>query len=235
MTVQSSAQAEKAPAVGLRNAAIDRADTSTAPSAERIEIALCRTEAMLLEAKKLRYDVYCRELGRRSPNADHDSRTLSDHLDRSGHTFIARVGDATVGTVRVNFAWEGSLGDYAQLYDGDAWRRFEGRAAICTKLAVGSSGRSSEALLHLLAAALQYVIRNDAAACFIDSIPRFTPLYARLGFVPTGEPFMHHENGLSDRLVLELAPYRGLISENDPLGDLRRALREGHVAQQAAE
>jgi hypothetical protein len=76
------------------------------------------------------------------------------------------------------------------------------------------------------------VIRHEAEACFIDSLPRFTPLYARLGFVSAGEPFMHHENGWSDRLVLELARYRGLISEDDPLGDLRRLLRNGEDAQQ---
>jgi predicted GNAT family N-acyltransferase len=204
----------------------------TAGAAGRIEILPCTTEVMLLEAKKLRYEVYCCELGRQSCNADHERRILSDHLDHTGHTFIAREGGHTIGTVRVNFAWEGSLGIYNELYDGDAWRRYQGRAAICTKLAVRSASRSSDALLHLLAAALQLVIENDAPACFIDSLPRFTPLYARLGFVRTGEPFMHHENGLSDRLVLELARYRGLIPEDDTLGALRRLFRDGQVATQ---
>jgi hypothetical protein len=87
-------------------------------TAERVEILLCRTEAMLLAAKNLRYEVYCGELGRSSRNADHGSRTLSDHLDQSGHTFVARDDGETVGTVRVNFAWEGTLGGYEALYDG---------------------------------------------------------------------------------------------------------------------
>ena len=208
----------------------NKSATPAAGAAEQIEILLCRTEAMLLEAKRLRYEVYCGELGRRSRYADHDARILSDQLDETGHTFIAREGGEAVGTVRVNFAWEGSLGVYEELYDGEAWRCFQGRSAICTKLAVRSSSRSSDALLHLLAAALQYVIRNDAAACFIDSLPRFTPLYARLGFARAGESFMHHENGWSDRLVLDLARHRGLIPENDPLGGLRRALRDGQAA-----
>jgi predicted GNAT family N-acyltransferase len=203
-----------------------------AHAAGRIEVLPCPTEGILLEAKRLRYEVYCGELGRQSCNADHESRVLSDHLDQTGHTFIAREGGQTVGTVRVNFAWEGSLGVYNELYDGDAWRRYRGRAAICTKLAVRSASRSSDALLHLLTAALQLVIRNDAPACFIDSLPRFTPLYARLGFVRTGEPFMHHENGLSDRLVLELGRYRGLIPDDDLLGGLRRLLRDGQAAAQ---
>ncbi|HJP69955.1 MAG TPA: GNAT family N-acyltransferase [Sphingomicrobium sp.] len=199
-------------------------------AAVRIEVLPCRTEALLLEAKKLRYEVYCDELGRQSCNADHENRVLSDNLDQTGHTFIAREGGQTVGTVRVNFAWEGSISPYDELYDCDAWRRYQGRAAICTKLAVRSVSRSSDALLHLLAAALQLVIRNDASACFIDSLPRFTPLYARLGFIRTGEPFMHHENGLSDRLVLELVRYRGLIPSDDTLGGLRRLLRNAQAA-----
>lgn len=204
-----------------------REASAVTPAPERIETLRCGNDALLLDAMRLRYEVYCAELGRTSRNADHATRTLSDHLDESGHTFIARCGSETLGTVRVNFAWQGPFGAYEQLYDSEVWRRFAGRAAICTKLAVKSSGRSSDALLHLLATALQYVIRNDAAACFIDSIHRFTPLYKRLGFERFGEPFLHHENGPSDRLVLELARYRNLISDNDSLGDLRRALRAG--------
>jgi predicted GNAT family N-acyltransferase len=206
-----------------------RVDSAARPEG-RIEILQCRTDAQLLEAQRLRYKVYCAELGRTSRNADHEKRVLYDDLDLAGHTFIAREEGQTAGTVRVNFAWEGSLGIYNELYDSEAWRRLQARAAICTKLAVKSSSRSSDALLHLLAAALQFVIRNDADACFIDSLPRFTPLYARVGFVRTGEPFIHHENGLSDRLVLELARYRDLIPKDDPLGGLARALRNGQVA-----
>jgi len=219
------AQGDQATAAGFWKTLIEQRNKPATRAVERIEVLLCRSEAMLLEAKRLRYEVYCSELGRRSRNADHNNRTLSDHLDQSGHTFIAREGGQIVGTVRANFAQEGSLGAYNELYDGEPWRRFRDRAAICTKLAIRSSNRSSDAVLHLLAAALQYVVRNDASACFIDSLPRFTPLYAKLGFVQAGEPFMHHENGWSDRLVLDLARYRGSISDNDPLGGLRRALR----------
>jgi CRP-like cAMP-binding protein len=57
--------------------------TSKGPAyAKGLGILICRTEDMLKQAQRLRYDVYCGELNRQSPYADHDQRLISDDLDR---------------------------------------------------------------------------------------------------------------------------------------------------------
>ena len=84
--------------------------------ARPIEVYLCRSAEMLEEAQRLRYEVYCEELGRQSPYADHAKRTISDQLDRTGQVLVARRGDETIGTLRGNGAWEQELGVYEELY-----------------------------------------------------------------------------------------------------------------------
>jgi CRP-like cAMP-binding protein len=81
-----------------------------------IDVYLCRSQAMLASAQRLRYDVYCQELGRTSPYADHDKRVITDHLDESGHVFIAVEAGETIGTLRGNVPSEGSLGVLDELY-----------------------------------------------------------------------------------------------------------------------
>jgi CRP-like cAMP-binding protein len=67
-----------------------------------IDVYLCRTREMLESAQRLRYEVYCQELGRQSPCADHDEKTICDDLDATGHTFVALEGGETIGTLRGN-------------------------------------------------------------------------------------------------------------------------------------
>lgn len=66
------------------------------------DILLCRNSKMLESAQRLRYEVYCEELHRRSPFADHEKRVIADDLDKAGHTFVAVKNGETIGTGRVN-------------------------------------------------------------------------------------------------------------------------------------
>ena len=65
---------------------------------------------------RLRYEVYCVELGRDSPFADHEARTISDSLDAFGNTFIAIEDSETIGTLRSNLSREGDLGHLQEVY-----------------------------------------------------------------------------------------------------------------------
>ena len=58
-------------------------------STQAIDVYLCRNKEMLESAMRLRYEVYCQELGRRSPYADHDRKIITDELDATGHVFVA--------------------------------------------------------------------------------------------------------------------------------------------------
>ena len=91
--------------------------SSTAYAGSRaIEVFLCRNKAMLESAQRLRYEVYCRELGRQSPFADHDKKIIADELDEFGQTFVAIEDGETIGTLRGNISADGPLGVLEELY-----------------------------------------------------------------------------------------------------------------------
>ena len=170
-----------------------------------IDVLMCRSAEMLGVAQRLRYDVYCGELGRTSPFADHEKKTIADSLDDFGHTFIAVEGGETIGTLRLNLAGEGSLGVLEELYGMRGSPHHPRRTGICTKFIVKKAKRGGPASLKLIAAVVKYGLRNSVKQGFIDCIPPLLPYYKALGFVPTAPPFLHRENGTSYPMVLDLA------------------------------
>jgi predicted GNAT family N-acyltransferase len=168
----------------------------------RIEVLLCRDEAMLEDALRLRYEVYCGELGRDSPYADHERRTIRDTLDDFGHTLIAFADGEPVGTVRCNLRREGDLGMLLALYGMDGSAVEPDKTCVATKFIVRKSHRGSAVALQLLATLAGYLLRLDLEECYIDCIPALLPYYKALGFTVTAQPFHHYENGLSHPMKL---------------------------------
>jgi CRP-like cAMP-binding protein len=117
-----------------------------------IDVYLCRSQAMLESAQRLRYDVYCQELGRNSPNADHDKGVITDHLDQTGHVFIAVEAGDTIGTLRGNVPSEGSLGVLDELYGMRKSPHYPAATAVRTKFIVRKSRRGGPAAMKLIAA-----------------------------------------------------------------------------------
>lgn len=169
-----------------------------------IDVLLCREEAMLATAMQLRYEVYCVELGRESPFADHDARTISDSLDTFGNTFVAVDRSETIGTLRSNLSREGDLGHLEEIYGMRHSPHHPEATAICTKFIVRKSRRGSMAATRLVSAMVSFGLRNGIKACYIDSIPDLLPYYRALGFTPSGRVFFHRENGPSHPMVLDL-------------------------------
>ncbi len=169
-----------------------------------IDVFLCREEAMLAAALRLRYEVYCVELGRDSPFADHKARTISDSLDAFGNTFIAVDDSETIGTLRSNISREGDLGHLEDVYGMRQSPHHPEATAICTKFIVRKSRRGGMAATRLISAMVGFGLRSGIKACFIDSIPDLLPYYRALGFTPSGRDFFHRENGLSHPMVLDL-------------------------------
>jgi len=191
-----------------------------------IEVLLCRNEAMLARAQRLRYEVYCRELGRDSPYADHDKRTIKDSLDEFGHTFIVDVDGETIGTLRGNLACEGDLGILEELYGMLASAHHPARTSICTKFIIKKSHRGGAVTMTLLAALAQYAIRNDIRECFIDCIPALLHYYRSMGFKHAGEKFLHHENGPSFPMRIDVVKHAGrLRGELGPMKLLQTYVR----------
>ena len=181
------------------------------PSDPAIRILLCRDKDMLLEAMRLRYDVYCRELGRQSTNADHDEKTISDELDAFGHTFIAVENGKTIGTLRANRPADGPLGTLETLYGMDKSPFHPESTVVCTKFIVATQHRNSSAGIKLVAGFARFGLQNGLRECYMDCIPKLRPFYMGMGFKRSGEKFLHLENGPSYPMMIDLVKYKGRI------------------------
>jgi CRP-like cAMP-binding protein len=179
-------------------------DTEISADASAIEILLCRSDDQLNQAKRLRYDVYCNELKRNSPNADHQQCVISDALDGTGYCFIAEKQGKTIGTLRANYAGDGPLNGLETIYGMTRSQHFPGKCGVCTKFIVDRSNRGGPAAMMLIAHAVQLGMRDDMQECYIDCIPDLIDYYSALGFSATAPEFFHPENGLSLPMKLDL-------------------------------
>ena len=180
-------------------------EASAYAKAPAIDVYLCRTKEMLEGAKRLRYEVYCIELGRQSPYADHDRKIITDELDAFGNTFVAVENGEIIGTMRSNLAVDGPLGILEDLYGMKASGHHPHATGICTKFIVMESKRGSPAALRLIAAVVRYGLNRNVKECYIDCIPALLPYYKAMGFRVSGESFLHRENGPSVPMMLDLA------------------------------
>lgn len=183
-------------------------DLDALPKDPSIQIVLCRDREMLREAMKLRYQVYCRELGRQSPHADHDKEIITDHLDDFGHTFLAVENDRAIGTLRSNHAADGDVGILEDLYGMGSSEFHPQHTVVCTKFIIAKDKRTSVAGLKLVAAFTRFSVQQDLRECYIDCIPSLKPYYMAMGFRSSGEKFLHRENGPSYPMVVDLVKHR---------------------------
>jgi CRP-like cAMP-binding protein len=177
-----------------------------------VETLLCRDAGMLERAQRLRYEVYCGELGRQSPFADHDRGIIIDPLDATGNTFIAVEDRETIGTLRSNAPADGPLGVFEELYGMRKSPHHPGATCICTKFIVRKSNRGGPAAMNLIAAMVRYGLQNGIRECYIDCIPALLPYYKAIGFSISGEQFLHRENGPSHPMALDVAKHGKMLS-----------------------
>jgi N-acyl-L-homoserine lactone synthetase len=188
-------------------------DHATTAGSRNIEVYLCRNDEMLDNAKRLRYEVYCQELGRNSPNADHGRKIISDRLDDTALVFIAVEAGETIGTLRANASSDTALGVIEELYGMKDSVHHPDATGICTKFIIKKSKRGGFAAMKLIAAVVRYGLRNDIKECYIDCIPALLPYYKSIGFKPSGPAFFHRENGLSYPMRLDVTRYGNLLSK----------------------
>lgn len=182
-----------------------------APKTQSIRILLCRDDDMLREAQRLRYTVYCNELGRQSPHADHDQKIISDELDAFAHTFIAVENNQTIGTLRANRPAEGDIGILETLYGMQKSEHNPDHTVICTKFIIARDKRTSPAGIKLVAAFARFGVQHALRECYIDCIPSLRPFYMGLGFRKSAEKFLHRENGPSIPMSVDLVKSRRRI------------------------
>jgi CRP-like cAMP-binding protein len=193
------------------NLILDSTAKSFSASPE-ISVLLCRNKAMLEKAQRLRYTVYCEELGRQSPYADHTKKIIADDLDIAGHTFLAIENGETIGTVRLNLCCECPVGILEELYGMRASKHHPEATAVCTKFIVKKAKRGGVTSLKLISAVARYGMRSSVKETYIDCVPALLPYYKAIGFTVAGEPFFHRENGLSHPMMLEVARHGRRLS-----------------------
>jgi CRP-like cAMP-binding protein len=174
---------------------------------QSVEVLLCRNEEMLTRAQRLRYEVYCEELARRSPFADHEKKVIADELDKFGRTLIAIEAGKAIGTLRGNLPREGPLGALAQLYGMESSPHFPDCVAVCTKFVVRKSTRTGPAALKLMSAMVRLGLRLGVKECFIDCVPSLLPFYKAIGFSVAGPMFLHVENGPSLPMAIDVVKH----------------------------
>jgi len=182
-------------------------------SGRTIEVRLCRNKRMLEAAQRLRYEVYCQELGRQSPYADREKKIITDDLDVAGHTFVAVEDNEVIGTLRANVPSEGPLGVLEELYGMRASAHHPEATAVCTKFIVRKSRRRGPTSIKLISAAIKYGVRNSIKVVYIDCIPALLPYYKALGFTIAGDTFFHRENGPSHPMMLDLVKHGKRLSD----------------------
>ncbi|MBI1384808.1 MAG: cyclic nucleotide-binding domain-containing protein [Rhizobiales bacterium] len=180
--------------------------------ADALEVRICRNQDMLIEAQRLRYRVYCLELCRNSPYANHSDSIIRDPLDEFGHCFIALRQGAVIGTLRANYAREGELGALEEVYGMRGSRHHPAATGICTKFVVASSHRGGPAAMRLIAGQVQYGLRHGMKECYIDCVPTLVDYYSALGFSVSGNEFFHRENGPSVPMRLDLVEHGEALS-----------------------
>ena len=198
-------------------------------SSHAVQVYLCRNNDMLESAKRLRYEVYCKELERQSPYADHGKKIITDYMDDTGHVFIAVEGGETIGTLRGNAAAQGGLGVLEELYGMKASAHHPTATAICTKFIVKKSKRGGSAGMKLIAAMVRYGIRNHIKECYIDCIPALMPYYKAIGFTMAGPKFFHRENGPSYPLRLDLVKHGKRLSKEAGLREYLNLIMKAQV------
>lgn len=168
------------------------------------KVVLCRTPEQLLEAQRIRYEVYCEELGRTSPFADPEKRVIADDLDETGHVLLALENEAPIATLRMNMARHGPLGLLTELYGMAQSPHHPEDTAIVTKFIVRKDHRVGQSSFRLMTTALEMAQRYGIRQCFMDCVLELQPFFTSLGFTQSGPPFLHRENGRSYPLVLDI-------------------------------
>jgi len=157
-----------------------------------IRIQTAQATGQALDVFRLRYEVYVEELGRAQTHADHQARTIREPFDENAFLWVAYEGERLVGSVRVNYADEGDLGDYPALYDMARMGALHPeRTSITTKLVVARDYRNSTLAYRLAMAGYRSMLEDGILHDFIDVYPARIPFFERLGY-RIHVPAAHH-------------------------------------------
>lgn len=181
---------------------------------------------------RFRYEIYVEEMQRPQTYADHDTCTIEEPFDATGHIFFAE--DETgrvVGTVRTNFGRDTDFGYYRELYGMSCLgRHTPEQASISTKFMIAPHLRKGTLAVRLASYGVEFNLKHGILFDFIDCNPHLEATFRRLGYVRYRGRVQHPEYGDVLPLVLPLTDLEHLESVGSPWARICRA----HCPQRAA-
>jgi GNAT superfamily N-acetyltransferase len=170
--------------------------------ATSIRLALTAEERELLYS--FRYRIYVAEMNRPQKYADHARRRIEDPLDATGCNLVAWQGQAVVGCLRVNFAWQGQLDYYRDLLRMDELvSGYPEGVSLSTRLMVDPTWRGGNLAVRLSTEAYRLAKQNGVDWNFIDCNDHLVGYFQKLGYVFTHRA-VHEEYGTVNAMLLDL-------------------------------
>ena len=199
-----------------------------------LEIRLTQTPEEKEQVFKLRYQIYVEELGwlqnygTYEPN--HKEKKIEEPLDGSGHIFLAFKDSQLVGSLRVNYARDSDLEDYAKLYKmseyaGDAHPL---STSISGRLMVQYHLRGSILGLRLMQACYKQRLLDGIKFDFIDCETHNLPFFQKFGYQLIGS-FDYQVYGGGNLMVLDLLNFKHLENVKSPYKRLYRNFLESKL------
>lgn len=176
------------------------------------------------ELFEFRYAIYVEEMHRRQFYACHDTKTIIDPLDDTGHQLIGFANGEIVACVRANLLADGPVGDYFQFYGMDALSSEEARrSSICTRLMVRADYRKTLVPVEIFKALYDFAIRNDVQSSYMDCNAHLIRFFRKFGYQHLGSK-THPEYGDVSIMKLEHFEFKRLVRIGSPFAE--QAARE---------
>jgi predicted GNAT family N-acyltransferase len=167
------------------------------------------------------YNIYVREMNRVQKYADHEAGTIQEPLDQTGHVLAAIVDGEIIGTIRINYAWDGDISYYADLYEMHRYAPFyPSRACINTKLMTAPRYRNSTLGLRLVKSSFAKGTGDGGRFDFIDCNSHLKPFFERVGYRQLRDDIVHPEYGRVHPMVLVTHDLKHLANVGSPFVSL---------------
>lgn len=154
----------------------------TAFNDEAIPIRIVTTDDELLAVRRLRYDVYVKEQGKRPSGLDHGQRIVIDELDEGALILAGFLGNEAVATGRViPLQAIPATSDWRRFYMTDQFPVSEDRAVIYSKLMIREGLRGSTIMPQLLIRAYEHCREDGIELGFLHCAPSLVTLFEMLG------------------------------------------------------
>jgi hypothetical protein len=171
-----------------------------------------------------RYSIYCEEMHRPQPHADHVRRMISEPLDQTALIYAAFRGNQVLGTIRSNYLRNTESTMYRDLYRVPECELPD--SSITTKLMVSPTARRTALAAALAVASYTDGLQAGIRADYIDCNEHLVAMFEKLGYVRLR--LAHHPDyGPVQVMRLDLTGIDHLDRKRSPFARAYRSVMTG--------